>query len=434
MRAYRPGLFESKTRSEYRSLGARESVGADGLFAGRHGTSANWEPLGHVDRTHRAATGRAANRANCVCVAPIVGPLRSFPQFVEYYNLASFSTSLAGVMGGFSHVWIVGRMMRRKKNPEQYSVVCQHCGKGYRAIMASHLRYTHHYVGENPVLDYKRRFGLQRVHCGETREQMSANNYRRQNGRFNSWTRGTIVAAIKRKFRAVKTGQPYRFDRELAAAARKRFGSWHEAARRAGISLEDLSNRRQWDRAQVIAEVRRVSQVRETRPIPASSKLRDAASRFFGSWPAAVRAAGIDAREFSKRRRPRTWTAERVLEELRNIARRRKRDPDSMPGRIHRGLHSAACRYFGSIEGAARRAHVDYKLIHRRQRWSKATVIAEIRRLARRRSSKSFVPPSSLRQAGRAYFGSWEAAVRAAGIDSVAHRQKWKQKATAGRS
>jgi hypothetical protein len=89
---------------------------------------------------------------------------------------------------------------------------------------------------------------------------------------------------------------------------------------------------------------------------PSDPPLAGAIHRYFGSHDAALRAAGIDPKSVRKRRRP--WQPEEILTALRGLAR------DSViPWPLARsspGIERAARGYFGSVEAAARAAGPRY--------------------------------------------------------------------------
>ena len=133
-------------------------------------------------------------------------------------------------------------MKRRAKRDNQYSVVCQLCGKGYRAITVTHLRHAHDYPGDHPIKDYERRFGSHTAYSRETLSKLLT-NIRRIN-RPRMWTWRELLAAIRRQYRAVQCGSPYTPDKRLVEGAWNHFGSWESAVKQAGIPFAELTKRR----------------------------------------------------------------------------------------------------------------------------------------------------------------------------------------------
>lgn len=131
--------------------------------------------------------------------------------------------------------------------------------------------------------------------------------------RYQKWTRERVVDAIRAhhraghdlSWRAVST----RVDPPLAAAALRPnsgFATWHDAVLAAGLDPERLSRYRHWTPKRVVSEIRQLAR----RGGGLSSKgvrmqhaaLYCAARRRFGSWDAALVAAGFDPCEVRLRR------------------------------------------------------------------------------------------------------------------------------------
>jgi hypothetical protein len=81
-------------------------------------------------------------------------------------------------------------------------------------------------------------------------------------------------------------------------AARRCSGSWREALRAAGINCASVQRaRRPWTRGQIVAELRRCAKPEKQRHSDYNPEsFVKAARRLFGSWQAALDAAGV-ARE-----------------------------------------------------------------------------------------------------------------------------------------
>lgn len=133
-----------------------------------------------------------------------------------------------------------------------------------------------------------------------------------------------------------------------------------------------------------------------------------------------------------KRMRNQKWAPERVIEQIRALV---KEGADLRHGAVatsHQKLVSAAIRYFGSWGAAVNAAGVDYNEILRAslknraakvKRWSRDSILEGIRELA---STNGSLAASSAREKNPAlfsaavsarYFGSWRKAVTAAGFD-----------------
>lgn len=187
--------------------------------------------------------------------------------------------------------------------------------------------------------------------------------------------------------------------------------------------------KRKWTEARLIREIRRLQAggvdlsptgVRQTHgPLFSAARSRS----HFGSWKAAIEAAGLDYAKI--KRGEQVWSQERVTAAIREAAERGE-DLLSLDFKNrHKKLYSAACagRYFGSWRRALIAAGLDYDAMRSEHFWSKARIVGEIGRRHREGlglnwSSIDQTDPGLYRAARRKEnFGSWRAAVAAAGID-----------------
>src|ERR1041385_5558262 len=145
--------------------------------------------------------------------------------------------------------------------------------------------------------------------------------------------------------------------------------------------------------------------------------LRRAALLYWGSMTAARRA--LHLREPRARRQ--AWSRERVIKEIRKLHRAgHHMSSSAIVGAGREDLVLAAIKYTGGWVQARKEAGVPFKAkrLFNMPVWDAATVVAEIE-LRHRQGlplalSKS---PKSLTCAARRVFGSWRAAVTAAGLD-----------------
>ena len=113
---------------------------------------------------------------------------------------------------------------------------------------------------------------------------------------------------------------------------------------------------RRWTKDDVIREILAVEDRSAKSVQRRFSSLYGAATRHFGSWKAAVEAAGIDYSCVVKRRSSGYWQVERILEAIQRMQKK-----NSTSARMnHVDLYSAALRTFGSWEKAIRAAGFDY--------------------------------------------------------------------------
>ncbi len=199
--------------------------------------------------------------------------------------------------------------------------------------------------------------------------------------------------------------------------------------------------RRRWSKEAI---VRTIEALRETGADlsysgagAARPALHRAAIRLFGSWQAALTAAGVNP-EMVRRRRQ--WTSEAIVERLRQMAARgADLSWTAVAYGPERALAAAAvkkCR-FGSWQAALGAAGVATEVNARRiRRWDARTIEEAIRRrriegLALNAKAVEREEPA-LFAAGRRRFGSWNAALMVAGVDPATVMMRRSTPATRG--
>ncbi len=143
---------------------------------------------------------------------------------------------------------------------------------------------------------------------------------------------------------------------------------------------------------------------------------RQAADRIFGSWPNAVAAAGL-APDRARARHP--WPPSRILTVIRSLARRRTPLTAAELRHRHGYLVAAARRSFGSWAVAVVAAGVDPQRLRPPRLWTRERLVEAIltRALRGEPLGRRGVQPRSLAEAAAREFGSWAAALRAAGLE-----------------
>ncbi len=149
--------------------------------------------------------------------------------------------------------------------------------------------------------------------------------------------------------------------------------------------------------------------------------------KYFGSYRAAVEAAGIDYREIRVIDLTEQWTPEKVLDRIRKLHRKK---PLTSTGDIRRRdsrLYDRCHRYYGGVVSAIEAAGIPYVQLEARRsrRWTKPVIVRTIQSLDANGLSlhKSELPnhldgqADELLAAAIECFGSWNDAIRAAGID-----------------
>ena len=157
------------------------------------------------------------------------------------------------------------------------------------------------------------------------------------------------------------------------------------------------------------------------------------AKKYFGSYRAAVEAAGLDYRQVRVIDLTERWTPTKVLERIRKLHRKK---PLTSTGDIRRRdsrLYDRCHRYFGGIVPAVEAAGIPYvRLTARRsRRWTKQTVIRTIQVLdasgsslrARALTNHLDGQADMLLTTATKCFGSWDGAIRAAGVERKRRRR-----------
>ena len=266
------------------------------------------------------------------------------------------------------------------------------------------------------------------------------------------WTREEIIRQILQRDAVglpLNTGGKSRVPTALYVAAARVFGSWRNAVTAAGIRADRAFVADSWSLARIFMMIRNLS--RRRRPIGiAELDLRyrgmvNAARRLFGSWTKAVVAAGADPAKFQ---RVVPWTKERVIEAI--LMRALKNEPLCTRLVQPRSLVEAGQRCFGSWPAAIAAAGLDSLPnttsarvtrqaglpCNPRQTSTKESVVAAILdRLGQKKlmSAKSvYDEDRPLYRAASNRFGHWAAALRAAGLDPVHHRYQQPRKVMQG--
>jgi hypothetical protein len=221
------------------------------------------------------------------------------------------------------------------------------------------------------------------------------------------WTSERVLQAIDaRRARSLPLVGIDRIDPPLYRAAKRYFGGWHNALRAAGLKPK-LEQR--WSKHLVLQAIR----LRGESGLPLSQVWREdtslfgAAVRYFGSWEQAMRAAGMQP---SPRKR---WSRDRVIRELQHWQRHSTKSLRQADAK----LAAAAARLFGSLDAAMEAAHV----VPKGRRWSKLKIVETIQDLYVRRQPANIAGFGDIKLAAAAkrHFGSWSKALSAAGLTDV---------------
>jgi hypothetical protein len=240
--------------------------------------------------------------------------------------------------------------------------------------------------------------------------------------------RDILKAILKREYDGLPLNRRalLRQDRELHNAILRAFRGWDHALRAAGIDPDRVRRQRRWSRRAIIEGILKLAG--EGRPLNAAAvqkaepNLASAALRWFHSWAEALDAAGIAPARWAKR--VPSWTRERVIRTVQGI--HAGGGSVSHAALRRNSVTRAATLLFGSWDAALRAAGLDPEAVRlHRTPWTPDEVVREIRRKARACEplNAKAVSPYSLRRRGRVFFGSWDAALSAAGLDPAKVRK-----------
>jgi hypothetical protein len=153
---------------------------------------------------------------------------------------------------------------------------------------------------------------------------------------------------------------------------------------------------------------------------------------YFGTYRAAIEAAGIDYGEVRVIEITEQWNEKKVLERIRKLHRKKPLNSTSDIRQRDSRLYDSCHRYFGGPVPAIEAAGIPYTRLKARRdrRWNKRAVTRTIRVLATNGLSlrPSALPSHMAEQSDKLLdaatrcFGSWENAVQCAGIDYENHR------------
>ena len=144
-------------------------------------------------------------------------------------------------------------------------------------------------------------------------------------------------------------------------------------------------------------------------------------SSHFGSWRAAVEAAGFNYDDFKRVKQ--RWTRDEIIKRICELHDEGEDLLDPEFKARHRSLYLAACahRYFGSWRRAIEGAGLDHEKMRESRVWTKPRILRTIQRLAREGQPLGWAfieqhEPGIYRAARRKEnFGSWASALAEAG-------------------
>lgn len=163
------------------------------------------------------------------------------------------------------------------------------------------------------------------------------------------WTSEKVKKSILKLGRWLPVRQAKRLDSGLHRAAVLHFGTWRSAVLSAGLPYPEHHSPRKWPRERVLDEIRRRADqgmsLRATDIQRHCRGLGAAGQREFGTWPLAVRAAGVP---YPKRQGGWKWPRERILRTIRDRVRHGLPVTDRVMKAAFGGLWWAGRREFGT--------------------------------------------------------------------------------------
>jgi len=249
------------------------------------------------------------------------------------------------------------------------------------------------------------------------------------------WSKEIVVATIldlRRGEQRLNSGYIQLHCIPLYQAALVYFGSWRKAIEAAGLKYDDVRVlqrvRPVWSQKKIIAIIRRRHRLKQ--PLNSNhiqtkeQRLYGAALKYFGGWAQAVAAAGLNYSKLRKKAPMRSWSKAAIVAE---VIRRVEQGLSIRGYDVHcedDGLYNAAKRHFGNGGWARARVLAGFDPIDPRPWviWNEQSVRDEILQL---HESGVALNVGALQEskyryiygAGRAVFGSWSKAVRAAGLN-----------------
>jgi len=268
-------------------------------------------------------------------------------------------------------------------------------------------------------------------------------------GMTRQWSQEIVIKEIQNRFQAGRdmdqTAARREF-RELVVAAKNYFGGWYSALKVAGIEPEGYRLKKvdgYWTKDKILGEIRKRHASRKEIGQPAVKRddpsLLSAAALEFGSWYAALDAAGIPSMNHRKLKPTGYWTKEKIIHEIQSRCRQGF-SPQHDAARKESGpLEAAAQKMFGSWYAAVEAAGFNVDGIRKFRPvgyWSRDEVAREILRLRELNEDVSLVSiretNGALYNGARRAFGSWKRAVESAGFDYHEIRKDMMQEAFEG--
>jgi len=145
-----------------------------------------------------------------------------------------------------------------------------------------------------------------------------------------------------------------------AAIRPNHFGSWKHALTAAGLAAEEIYRYKSWEDDNILVEIQKLNEqgadLSSKKMDETANSLIATARRRFGSWGEAVKRAGLDYDQIRRRKR---WTTDAIAREIRALHDEGVPLTSTEVRQKNPALFAAACkqRFFGSWVNAVKAAH-----------------------------------------------------------------------------
>lgn len=148
-----------------------------------------------------------------------------------------------------------------------------------------------------------------------------------------------------------------------------------------------------------------------------------AATKLFGGWDELLQASGLDPARIRLRRR---WSPAAIIRTLRRLRREGADLSNRAVALRDPGLLAGALGRFGSWDAALRSAGLDPDRIRKRLAWTPERILEEIRQLGKPVSTSAARRiHSRLVSAAQRHFGGWIPALKRAGFNTTWYPPRW---------
>ncbi|HLL89199.1 MAG TPA: hypothetical protein VK324_07840, partial [Tepidisphaeraceae bacterium] len=204
----------------------------------------------------------------------------------------------------------------------------------------------------------------------------------------SKWDRNLILKTLRALHRR---GQDLSYNalavknQALVSAANYHYKSYKRAVEAAGIDYAEVRRKPKWSKENIAALLRKSRRKGLDLSWRAVTLRNDELSRaasaavhphLFGTWNKALAAAGLDPQRVARYHR---WDGPAVKKELEDRRKRRRPVNASVIQKEVPGLYRAAVRAFGSYDAALAAAGVDPDSARRRRAWTKPAVLDALR-------------------------------------------------------